>query len=135
MDISQGQKVGLRSVKIYMKTTKKQFKMFIKQCNKWKKKLGINDIRFDFFLSDTGEDQANVNFNLGDMVATIEFNRIICWDHESSAKKVIEQSAKHEMIHLLIGELYKIGCSRFITYKEMHRANESLVRRLEDIIK
>jgi len=43
-------------------------------------------------------------------------------------------AAKHEVIHILIGEVSELHYQAFCSQKEVTRATESLVRKLENII-
>lgn len=49
-------------------------------------------------------------------------------------KVEIERTAKHEAIHLLTTDLYLVANSRFATQDEIDKANETLVRRLENLL-
>ena len=49
-------------------------------------------------------------------------------------REEICKSAKHEIIHCLIGELYLLAIDREMTYKEIYRIEETLVHKLEKLL-
>jgi len=64
---------------------------------------------------------------------TIKFNTVL--DESDIEKDWIERTAKHEMVHLLIGRLVEIANCRYVTDSELSEAAEGLVHSLEKLIK
>jgi len=110
--------------------TKQQgFKLFKKECLKWAKRWGLEDWRYDFLLSDTAGDDATVSPNLVDHIITFRFNR-----NGRFSVSLIKEVAKHEMAHVLLGELRALGMSRFITPDEFNAAEHRVVIKLEALL-
>ena len=117
-----------------MKTTQKQFELFKKECRKWANMFELNGWRFDFLLDDLGKHQAEANVNYLGCVATIKLDIRLTKSKEDTWTNLVKLNAKHEIIHILLGNLATLGNSRFITSDEIVKAEEELVRKLENII-
>ena len=117
-----------------MKTTQKQFELFKKECRKWADRFELNGWRFDFKLDDLGNNQAEVDRNYLGCVATIKLDIKLTKANEDTWTNLIKFNAKHEIIHILCGNLAVLASSRFITSDEVTKAEEELVRKLENII-
>jgi hypothetical protein len=117
-----------------MVTTKKQFELFKAEALKWIKIFEMSDFNIYFVHEKLDYAYANILTDYMGCSATIRFST----DWDDSARKIsdeeIKQTAKHECIHLLLGNLANLGESRFITKDEFRKAEESLVRKLEKII-
>lgn len=117
-----------------MKTTRKQFELFKSECQKWIKRFELSGWRFDYLLEDIGKHQADVNRFYENCVVTVRFNTAITRSDGRSFDSVIKNTAKHEMIHILIGNLATLAYSRYATESEITKAEEELNRKLEKII-
>jgi len=118
-----------------MTTTKKQFELFKKECRKWADRFGLNGWRFDFHLLDIGENQAEVRRDFMDCVATVRLHIELEKVDGETWTDVIKNSAKHEMIHVLLGNIATLANSRHVQADEIVKADEELTRKLEEIIK
>lgn len=117
-----------------MKTTKKQFELFKNECLKWADKFELNGWRFDFFLRDIGNAQALVMRDYEGCVATVKLDIKVTKDDFGSYDQLIKETAKHEMIHILVGNLSELAQSRYVQRDEIDKSEEELVRKLEKII-
>jgi hypothetical protein len=52
----------------------------------------------------------------------------------SNDEKQIKQTAKHEMLHVLLGKLFLIGLNRWADRDEYDREEEELVHKLEKLL-
>lgn len=119
-----------------MKTTKKHFELFKKECQKWIDRFNLDS--WEFFIEmkpeDEVESRARCKPQITGRVVTIDFS-----DEWFGFKKItdqdIRQSAKHEVIHVLIAEVSDLHFQIFRSEDEVARAAESLVNKLEKIIK
>ena len=68
------------------------------------------------------------------MIATIFLNTD--WDDAVRPlnKTELAETAKHEVIHILLARLFNIGSSRYITDDEINQAEHELVQKLISII-
>lgn len=117
-----------------MKTTKKQFELFKSECLKWIKEFELSGWRFDFYLEELTEAQASVTRDYDGCVVTVRLDKEIKIDDDGDYNQVIIESAKHEMIHAMLGNLSALAVSRYIQRDEIYKAEEELVRKLEKII-
>ena len=117
-----------------MKTNKKHFEIFKKECRKWIDRFELNSWRVDFehiYIND--HVYADCSASLVDHVATIRLNT---GGYDASISvDIIKDSAKHEVLHLLVSRVSINGYTRFINRDEMVEGEEELVRMLSKIIK
>jgi len=116
-----------------MRTTTKDFELFVNECEYWEKRFELNGWDIDYYHKKCENDNAiaEVSIDLKARSASVTFNKLI----SNELKFNIKQTAKHEMIHCLIGVLSELGSSRYVTEDELIIAEEELVRKLEKIIK
>jgi hypothetical protein len=108
------------------------FSLFNKTVVEWQKRLGLMDylitvkhVRLNW---DTGASSLS---DAANRVASISLNTH--WPHPPSEMK-IKQAAAHEVFHVLLAEMRKLACSRFLRCEEIDRAEEAVVRRLESLV-
>ena len=112
----------------------KNFNLFKKRCQYWIKKLGMNNYGIDIRPDDkpTKTSKACIIVDDEAFLASILF----AIDNNKKASVAdIEDSAKHEVIHLLLGRMSKLGTKRFCSNDEIYAAEEEVVQRLLKIIK
>lgn len=118
-----------------MKTNKKHFKIFKDECQKWIDKFELNNWGIHFGWTDKKGAFASLGVSLNAHNATF----FLCKDWNdtivSLSTKNIKNSAKHEVIHLLLARLAVNGAERFVTSDEMIEAEEELVKKLENLLK
>lgn len=117
-----------------MKTTKKQFNLFKSECLRWADKFGLDGWRLDFYLEKLKGAQASVTRSYEGCVAEVRLDTEIKIDDDGNYDQVVKESAKHEMIHALLGNLSALASSRYVQGDEIYKAEEELVRKLEKII-
>ena len=117
-------------------TTQKHFELFKKWCRYYIKKFSLSGWRFDFYLTNisTTEHQTEVIVDYSGCVVTVNFHIEIVRTSGETYEEVINYFAKHEMMHILIGNLAELAESRYITSDEIDKAQEELVYKLCDII-
>jgi len=121
-----------------MKSTKKDFEFFKTCCWEYIKKYQLNNWTFLFYISDKKRKSdagseiqgASVVRNLENLQAEVYFDA----EYKYEDKEEIRKSAKHEIIHCLIGELYLLGIARAMTYNEIGKAEEQLTHKLEEFL-
>ena len=115
-----------------MKTTKKHFELFKKECKYWIDKLELSnyDVRYKWEeLDHFDEAQSKIKYNY-----TVVLYLDTDWEEEVNNKEV-KEAAKHEIVHLLLGRLTLNAEARFIGRSEIDEAMEEVVRKLTRIIK
>ena len=118
-----------------MTTTKAQFELFKKWCKHWAYRFQLNGWRFDFHLDDIGDNQAQVSRDFIGCVATVVLNTNILKLTDKTFNETIKNTAKHEMIHVLLGNHTALANSRFVQSDEIVKSEEELARKLEFIIR
>jgi len=117
-----------------MKPTKEQFKFFQKCCLEYADKFELNNWTFRFYFNKKNYDEKQGGWiirNIHNSQADIYLDDK--YDFEDIED--IRKTAKHEIIHCLIGQLYLLAISREGTYKEIDRIEEELVHKLEKLLK
>lgn len=110
-----------------MKTTKADFEYFKECCQYYLKKYGITEytvwIEHEKLSGAVGE----CSFKSVEKCATLKLNT--SWSG-AKTKADIKETAKHEVVHVLLGKLSEYGRSRYVTPDELTEAIEEVVNRL-----
>ena len=118
-----------------MKTTQKHFQIFQQECQKWINAWELNNWDI-FYKVDTDKGTvAGIVTDIDGYVATIFFTGDWNNNVRPCNEEEIRLSAKHEVVHLLLGRLSDQARERFINKAEITEAEEELVRKLTKIIK
>lgn len=118
-----------------MKTTKDDFELFKSECEKWLRRFGLLEWRVTYAHKPLGESFAEILYNFNAKLATISLSTN--WGETTivgTKEDQVRLSAKHEVGHLLIGELAHIADCRFVTDGELEAAKEGLIHKLEKLI-
>lgn len=118
-----------------MRTSQKQFDLFVKECRKWIKRFELSGWQIDFYIKDIANSQAQVNKDYIACTASVYFHTEITKSPNETWNELIKATAKHEIIHILIGNLVSLAGSRYVTPDEINKAEEELTVKLEEIIK
>lgn len=121
-----------------IKTTKKHFKLFKKECKKWQNKWELNhwDISYQW------ENLDDCGFDMGASWTFKDYHAIVKLDTEIdesnmgdiSLNQLVKDTAKHEMIHVLLGKIFGLAADRYISSPELGQEEERLVRQLEKLL-
>ena len=114
-------------------TKKKEFELFKKFCREYIDKFELNNWTFRFYTKNHNKkfEGAYIERLLDNCQADIHFDS--SYVHNGSSDN-IRESAKHEVLHCLIGKIYLLGKQRFIIEYEYEREEEELIHKLEKII-
>ena len=120
------------------KTTKKDFELFKNECEKWIVRFELS--HWDVIYEHKAEEgnYANLSRNVHALNAIISLSEdfeLEGLDVGISRTDLIKSLAKHEVIHLLCAKLGEYAKSREFTAIDCYRAEEELVKKLENIIK
>jgi hypothetical protein len=108
------------------------FQLFQSEFKKWQQKFGLTGYKVYFKYEPIDDGFASLSVDSNSMVVSATLNSEL--PQELEQYKRIEQSAKHEAIHLLTNRLESLANTRFINHDEIYMASEELVFKLEDLI-
>jgi hypothetical protein len=120
-----------------MKTNKKQFELFKKECQKWIKTFGLESWGVAYYWEKEDSNRvAAIGRDVSSHVATIHFTNEIDdeMDYGMTIYDYIKQCAKHEIIHLLLAEVSEFGKSKHYTISDIEIAEEALVGKLINLL-
>lgn len=122
-----------------MKTTKKHFEIFKKECEYWIEKFKLDNWTFVYEWRDISKHGVDGACNQGGLnyVAHISLDTDI--DDENISKEIsieqeIKNCAKHEITHILIKRMKLLAIQRYVREEEIEDEEESLVRKLEKLL-
>ncbi len=118
-----------------MKTTTKDFKVFMDECERLVVLLGLRsyEVRYIHMKLDNARATASIDYNAG--LAQVKFG--LDWDDKAGSPicvDAIKSAARHEIAHVLIGRLHCIAGSRFVSENEITEAVEEIANRLEGVL-
>lgn len=114
------------------KTTKKDFKLFKKECRKWIEVFGLKNWCVRYEHTQLNDCLANILWNTNGMTATIRLGTER--PKLAACKTEIRRSAFHEVCHILLAKYYTIAQSRIITIGELDTVDHEIVRTLENTV-
>lgn len=118
-----------------MKTTKQDFELFKKECHQWIDKLELNNWKIYFEWGGNTPNTYSTIFTKQDSyVGTIYFTKDWEMTGVISILDGIKETAKHEIIHLLLSRFSNYAKSKDYTSADLYEAEEELVRKLERLI-
>lgn len=120
-----------------MKLEKKHFELFKKYCKEYIDKFELNEWRVYYSFCDKYSD-AIAAIALNEDYAVVDIYLSTNLEFIKNEKELISQSkstAKHEIIHLLIGRFSSFTKKRYISEMDRYREEEFLVRKLQGLIK
>ena len=119
-----------------IKTTDKHFKFFVERCRHYARVFELGD--WDISFTHGGENEgslATTRYAQMDCRATIYLTKEWKFAKEDAPiEGELNQTAKHEMIHLLLGRLVGNGETRFVSKDDFDESEEALVVKLSKII-
>ena len=115
-----------------MQTTKKDFELFKKYFLMYSKKLGMNDIHFNFVHGET-ESYAHVIGNLEQRAYVIFFSTVFL-DMKVAPKNFLKYLAYHEAVECLLYGLRTLAGTREYDENRLDSEIHSVINRLESIM-
>ena len=116
-----------------MKTTKKDFKLFKKECTKWIDILGLKDWAIDYEHESIGLDI--LAQTCGDTQNRHAFLQLdVAWDTYPSTPALIKRSAFHEVCELFLMDIRMGLLSRTITEIQVDTMIHQVIRTLENVL-
>ena len=119
-----------------MKTTKKHFEIFKKECEKWINKLKLDDWEFNYHHENPSMEGADACVETNTIFRRVDiYLSIDQFDEETFNTDYIKHVAKHEILHVLLKNLNYLTHKRFITEDQIIQTEEQIIRKLEKLIK
>lgn len=115
------------------KTTKKDFKIFRSECQKWIDRFGLIGYEARYYHDDK-KAGGGCSVYLPENWLELRLNIDVDNSKDCSFEEQIKIIAKHECIHALVGRLAVNGASRWLNKEEYNESEEELVRKLEKLI-
>jgi hypothetical protein len=114
---------------------KREFAVFKAECKRWIGLLGLTDWRLHYEFDECENALATVNRDYEGRTATICLSTFLENIHRQDAMETVKGSAKHEVLHLLLGELEWLNGKRCVTADIWAAAEHGVMRRLEKVLK
>jgi len=114
------------------KTTKKDFELFMKECKIWEERLKLDGWSILYLHKGLDNVLADTNITADTRTVCVRLNTE--WIDPINIKS-IKETAKHEMIHVLLGRMSGNASYRYTSKMELYESEEELVYKLEKIIK
>jgi len=117
------------------KTTKADFNLFKRECEKWVGIFGLNgyEFRYSHEYSEEGDSLADVVWETVPRSVHIR----LCRNWADSYGKddfQIRLCAFHEVLHVFIGKLSNLARARYIKEREIGEEEHAIIRTLEKVL-
>ena len=113
-----------------VKTTKVRFNFFKKCFLEYADRFGLLGWDIGYKIEDLGDTLlASLTYRANERVGTLRLNTSMPKGDDD-----IRETAKHEAVHLLLGEYDHIASCRFCSPEELIRANEEVTVKLTKLI-
>lgn len=110
-----------------MKTNKADFDFFKSECSRWIKAWNLDGWGIEFRHEPLRDRYAEISFNIEARKAAVFFATEINGPY---TRDQMAESAKHEMVHLMLARLAEYGAQRFVAKTALIEAEEELVQKL-----
>lgn len=112
-----------------VKTDNKDFKFFIKECNKWKERYGLGDWEVEYLHTDLDDAEADCCWNSEQRHATIRLNKEITVV-SSSKRSEIANSAHHEICEVMLARIRTLCNQNHVLAGEIGSEVHAIINRL-----
>ena len=117
-------------------TTKKDFELFKKECEKWVEVLGLHGFEFRYghlYCGDESDTFADATWE--NVPRSVFINLYENWpDGYEKNTTEIKLAAFHEVLHVFIGKLSNLARARYIKEREVEEAEHAIIRTLERVL-
>ena len=115
-----------------MKTTKKQFEEFKKWVYFYQEKFGLQEYKIYVKWKKLEDRYACNNYGVLGRVSAICFSTELSEEDFEYCNP--QEHAKHEVIHLLLAELFGFSGERYVSKEHLETCEEGIVRKLEKLL-
>lgn len=121
-----------------MKTTKRHFDIFKKECKKWIKEFGLFGWRFYYRHGDEGDAQDCIAYccyptKVEDRVFTLGLTLTLD-DYTETTELDIRRSAFHEVMEAMLYRYYYLATARYATGEDIREEHHNIIRILESVV-
>lgn len=113
-------------------TNKKDFERFQKECLKWADKLNLNEWDFKFQHKNI-DAYADCTSEMKSKTIIMRLNKIFELEGKTKLQQ-IKSSARHEMLHTLLENLYHQAIARNFNHESYLAEEHSVIHRLERLL-
>ena len=118
--------------RVYL-TSRQHFAVFKAECARCIKLYRIVGWRVEYLHEKLDDVRAECRSDAANQVVVLVLSTH--WGDQIPATDVlVRQTARHEVIHLIVDKLNEVACFRFVTKNEHKHAVEATVRHLEEIL-
>ena len=117
------------------KTTKADFKLFKRECEKWIDIFGLNGYEFRYSHEYAADEESLADVIWEPVSRSVHIR--LCENWSDSYKKddlQVRICSFHEVLHVLIGKLSVLSKSRFILEREVEEEEHAIIRTLEKVL-
>ena len=113
-------------------TANRDFEIFKREFLKYQKLFGLTGWKVYFKYEESDVSFASIQMDFDNSVATVRLNSHL--PDKDHPFKDVRRSAKHEVIHLLLGRIEGEARARYTTQGTLGEALEEAIHRLESLI-
>lgn len=114
------------------RTTRAQFEAFKRHFRAWQKRLGLFDWKVYFEHEPLDASFAEIKIHNSQHIALVTMTSRLDADDWGDFRP--RTSARHEALHLLLGDLAAEGRHRFVRPDDLVRTEEAVICRLEKVL-
>lgn len=113
------------------KTTKKDFEIFTKECEKWISRFGLQGWEIFFRHENYDDNRAACTTDLNARIC----NLFLCvdWNYKPAISE-LKSCAKHEIIHVLLAPIVNLLCSMFSYEEYIAEREHEILHKIEGIM-
>ena len=117
-----------------MKTTKKDFEFFKKECDRYANLFGLDDwsLIYEKDYSFVPNTRASCAINLNACQTEIALAKD--WQHEKVTRKQLSETAKHEVLHILLAPVMVRAMARYTAENDLISAEHSIIQKLMKLL-
>ena len=112
------------------KTTKKDFELFKRECEKWIEFFGLKEYRIEFFHEDIGQTRGQTDDYDHLMVCDIKFPKEL---HSETDNGKIKMAAFHEVCEVMLIRVRRMA-DEYYAFDRVNREIHTIIRKLENSI-
>ncbi len=117
---------------ITSKTTHEHYQLFKDNCLYWIKKFGLLDIEIVYKHEGDSGDRGHCYYNMPGRIATLVLETM--WTNIEVTENAIKDTAFHEVLELLLGDLVWLAEARYVTPDSIDAACHRVIRVIENVM-
>lgn len=113
----------------------REYTMFKAECEKWRARLGLLDWKIDYHFEEVEGGLAGINADFEGRRARVSLHPFQERVPKNEVQVSVKNSARHEILHLLLSELRWLNGRRLVAENQWDAAEHGAIRRLEGVLK